>query len=196
MGLIDLVLADPVFFDWQQRLCNNYDSIPRHFADYLDVTGKDILEIGCSTAACAKAAVKMDRNRYIGIDIISKYVEFAAKRSPQGTFITMDARELTFDAHSFDVVLIVGALHHMDPETVRACFKEIKRVLRNDGVVLCAEPLFTPGKWFSNFLLRNDRGRYIRTEAGYRGLFEGFTIAREGYFRFSAHRFASFVLQK
>ena len=196
MGLVNLVLANPVFFDWQQRLCNNYDSIPREFADYLDVSGKDILEIGCSTGTCAKTAVKMDRNRYIGIDIIPKYIELAAKRSPQGTFITMDGRELKFSAQSFDVVLFVGALHHMDPETVRACFKEIKRVLRDDGVVLCAVPLFTPGKWLSNLLLRHDRGRYIRDEAGYRDLFEGFTIAREGYFRFSAHRFGSFVLKK
>ena len=110
--------------------------------------------------------------------------------------MVMDARALTFAEDQFDVVLFVGALHHMDGEVVAACFKEIKCVLRSSGVVLCAEPVFTPGKWLSTFLLKHDRGMYIRDESGYESLFRGFSVVRRGYFRFCVHRFCSFVLKK
>ncbi len=194
--ILDFVLSNPVIFDWQQRLCNHYGSVREHFRDYLEVSDKDILDIGCSTGACARQAVPLERNRYIGIDIEPKYVQLAAKRCPAGQFLVMDARAMKFEACRFDVVMFVGALHHMDDGIIKSCFQEIRRVLRDDGVVLCAEPVFTPGKRLSTFLLKNDRGKYIRTEEGYQRLFDGFRVERQDYFRFAVHRFCSFVLRK
>ena len=194
--LIDRILSHPLVFDWQQRLCNHYENVRDHFREYLDVADKDILEIGCSTGACAKVAVPMGRNRYVGIDIVPEYVALAAKRCPAGKFLAMDARSLAFPDASFDVVLFVGALHHMDNGVVRDCFREIGRVLRPGGVVLCGEPVFTKGKALSTFFLNHDRGKYIRDEEGYRGLFDGFEVLRQDYFHFAVHRFCSFVLRK
>ncbi len=194
--ILDFVLSNPVIFDWQQRLCNHYGSVREHFRDYLEVSDKDILDIGCSTGACARQAVPLERNRYIGIDIEPKYVQLAAKRCPAGQFLVMDARAMKFEACRFDVVMFVGALHHMDDGIIKSCFQEIRRVLRDDGVVLCAEPVFTPGKRLSTFLLKNDRGKYIRDEEGYQRLFDGFRVERQDYFRFAVHRFCSFVLRK
>lgn len=194
--LIHSLLAHPAVFEWQQRLCNNYAVLREHFGPFLQVKDKDILEIGCSTGICASFAVDMEDNRYTGIDIEPQYVDYARPRYPAGRFVSMDARELTFADDSFDVIMFVGALHHMPDEVIRSCFRQIKRVLRPDGVVLSAEPLFTPGKPLSNFLLRHDRGRHIRNVAGYRCLFDGFSVARQDYLRFSAHRFCSFVLKK
>jgi hypothetical protein len=62
-------------------------------------------------------------------------------------------------------------------------------------VLLIAEPLFTPGRWYSNALLRADRGRHIRTEEGYLKLAPKWTIERRRTFRFSVHRFLSLVLR-
>jgi ubiquinone/menaquinone biosynthesis C-methylase UbiE len=194
--ILDFLLSNPVVFDWQQRLCNHYGSVREHFRDYLEVSGKDILDIGCSTGVCARQTIPLERNRYVGIDIEPKYVQLAAKRCPAGQFLVMDARDMTFDASRFDVVLFVGALHHMDNTIIKSCFREIRRVLRDDGVVLCAEPVFTPGKRLSTLLLKNDRGQYIRTEEGYRSLFEGFQVERQDYLRLAIHRFCSFVLSK
>jgi ubiquinone/menaquinone biosynthesis C-methylase UbiE len=106
----------------------------------------------------------------------------------------MDARQLAFPDQTFDVVLFVGALHHMPDVVVGDCFHEIHRVLRPDGVVLCAEPMFSKS-WLSSVLLRNDRGEHIRTPQGYQELFTDFRIARESSFRFSVHQFCSFVLR-
>ena len=40
------------------------------------------------------------------------------------------------------------------------------------------------------------RGNYIRKQVEYKNLFKDFSIERERYFRFSAHKFCSFVLSK
>lgn len=194
--IVDTLLSNPVIFDWQQRVCNHYGSVREHFKEYLEVRDKDILDVGCSTGVCARTAIPLEDNRYVGIDIEPKYVELARKRCPAGRFQVMDARDMDFPSDSFDVVLFVGALHHMDDGIIKSCFKEIRRVLRDNGVVLCAEPVFTPGKWLSTVLLKNDRGRYIRTEQGYEDLFEGFAAERRSYLRFAVHRFCSFILRK
>jgi SAM-dependent methyltransferase len=193
-NLIHSMLDHPLVFEIQQRACNNYGGVRTHFLEYLSESGKDILDIGCSTGTCAAACIPMKEHRYRGIDIESRYIDRARSRLPDGDFQVMDARQLAFPDQSFDVVMFVGALHHMHDDIVRDCFREIHRVLRPEGVVLCAEPMFTPS-WLSTILLRNDRGKHIRTPQGYRGLFSDFRIARESSFRFSAHQFCSFVLR-
>jgi ubiquinone/menaquinone biosynthesis C-methylase UbiE len=128
------------------------------------------------------------------VDIDPRYVEAAARRSPDGRFYAMDARAMSFPDGTFDLAMFVGVMHHMDDALVKACLKEVSRVLKPGGQVIVAEPVFTPGRWMSTALLRMDRGRNIRDEPGYRALFDGFLIERQGYFNFSAHRFCSFVL--
>jgi SAM-dependent methyltransferase len=195
-GVLRRLLDHPVVFEWQQWLCNNYQAIRRVFDEQLGRTGLDILDIGCSTGTCAGSILSMQDNRYTGIDIDPGYVARAARRYPDGVFKVMDARALKFDEASFDVVLFVGALHHMDDAIVRSCFAEIRRVLRPGGSVLCAEPVFTPEHRLSTFLLKRDRGRHIRTPEGYARLFGGFGVARRTFFDFSVHRFCAFVLYK
>lgn len=194
--IVDYILSNPIVFDWQQRMWNHYGAIREHFGAYLNVSDKDILDIGCSTGSCGRGAVPIERNRYVGIDIVPEYVALAARRCPAGKYLVMDARNLTFPDSSFDVVLFVGALHHMDDGLIKSLFREIRRVLRDGGVVLCAEPVFTKGKILSTFFLNHDRGKYIRNEEGYRSLFDGFSVLRQDYLRFAMHRFCSFVLRK
>jgi ubiquinone/menaquinone biosynthesis C-methylase UbiE len=196
LWLLHRLLDIPLIFDWQQRLCNNYRGIRDEFADYLGRAGLDVLDVGCSTGACAGTILSMKDNRYTGIDIDPRYVRRAARRYPDGTFLVMDARDLAFATASFDLILFVGALHHMDDAIIRGCMKELRRVLRPDGVVLCAEPVFTPGRRLSTFFLRRDRGRHIREPEGYARLFDGLEVARRRFFDFSIHRFVSFVLRR
>lgn len=193
---IEKVLSLPLVFDFQQKFCNNYTAVRREFAEYLDTPGKRILDVGCSTGACARQVVDMEKNVYTGVDIDAQYIEKAARLYPAGTFMALDARSLPFESRSFDIVLFTGVWHHMDDGLIKDCLREVRRVLADDGVVLVAEPVFTPGWGWSNFLLGLDRGRHIRAEEGYRSLTDGFVVARQRFFKLSFHRFCSFVLKK
>lgn len=56
------------------------------------------------------------------------------------TFMMMDAHQLEFPDHHFDVVFGTGILHHLDLDRALA---EIARVLKPDGIMLFGEPLDT-----------------------------------------------------
>ncbi len=193
---IEKVLAFPLLFDLQQKFFNNYSAVRDEFEEHLKVSGKRILDVGCSTGACARQIVDMENNSYTGVDIEREYIETASRSFPMARFMAMDARALPFESKSFDVVLFTGVCHHMEDALIRDCLREVNRVLTDDGVVLIAEPVFTPGWWWSNFLLSLDRGHYIRDVKGYAALLTGFTVARQRFFKLSFHRFSSFVLTK
>lgn len=193
--LVANILSRPRVFEWQQRFCNNYGAVKYHFTNHLAVSGKDILDIGCSTGNCASAILSMEQNRYVGIDIMPGYIELARRWHQSGSFLEMDARKLAFPDDSFDIVMFIAALHHMGDQLVKDCMREIRRVLRRDGIVLCAEPVFTKGRFLSALLLSFDRGKHIRTESGYRALCDGFEIGESSYFDLSVHRFCSFILR-
>ena len=194
-SVLHKLLENPLVFEFQQRLCNNYSAILAEFSDIIGKGGQRIIDIGCSTGACASTIIDMHANDYVGVDIDPRYVETAARRSPQGRFYAMDARHMAFPDKTFDLTMFIGVMHHMDDELVRGCLNEVLRVLKSGGRVIIAEPVFTPGRWLSTVLLNMDRGRNIRDESGYRALFDGFEIERQRFFSFSAHRFCSFVLK-
>ena len=193
---IEKALSAPLVFDFQQKFCNNYTAVRDEFAEYLSTSGKRILDVGCSTGACARQVVDMEKNAYTGVDIEPQYIETATRLYPAGKFLALDARSLPFESGSFDLVLFTGVWHHMDDSLIKDCLREVGRVLADSGAVLVAEPVFTPGWALSNFLLSLDRGRYIRAEEDYRALVDGFAVARQRFFKLSFHRFCSFVLTK
>lgn len=192
--ILHRLLAQPWIFEAQQRLCNNYSAVADEFAGILQRDGLRILEIGCSTGACARGMIDMSKHDYVGVDIDPGYIAMAAQRAPRGTYVAADARRLEFADGSFDLAMFVGVMHHMDDRLIEDCLKEVRRVLRPDGHLIVAEPVFTPGRWISTAFLRMDRGRFIRDEPGYRALFAGFRVQRQRYFDFSLHRFCSYIL--
>ena len=193
--LVAWALANPLVFELQQRL-NAYQDVKREFADYLNIQGKSILDLGCSTGNCAAAILDMKANDYTGIDFHPGYAEEAQRRHPDGRFLAMDGRKLDFPDSSFDLVTIISVLHHMPDDVVAGCAAEVVRVLKPDGHCLIVEPVFTPGWPVSNFLLSLDRGRFIRSAEKYRAFLEKFGFERERFCVFGPHRFISFVLTK
>ena len=193
--IIDTTLKNPIVFDFQQKFCNDYSTVTKEFSEILNRNHIHILDVGCSTGTCAGQIIDMDANSYIGLDVVPRYIEIAQSRYKKGQFFAMDARSMTFENNSFDVAIFIGVLHHMDDQLAKDCLAEVHRVLKPTGCVIVAEPVFTPKMFLSNLLLSLDRGRYIRNEAKYQSLFDKYKIERQGHFRFSLHRFCSYVLQ-
>jgi 2-polyprenyl-3-methyl-5-hydroxy-6-metoxy-1,4-benzoquinol methylase len=192
--IVDRSLENAFIFEVQQRLCNNYSGILEEFSGILGRKGIRVLDVGCSTGTCAGQIIDMKANSYTGVDVSQKYIEIAKRRYADGHFVAMDARRMSFADATFDVAMFVGVLHHMDDALARDCLRDVSRVVKPDGHVVVAEPVFTDGMYLSTFFLSLDRGRHIRSEEGYRSLFGDFAIQRQRYFRFSAHRFCSYIL--
>lgn len=194
--IVHNILTNPRVFDLQEKLCNDYTNVRRAFDSYLTCEGKDIIEIGCSTGQCASQVVDMEKNKYVGIDIDEKYIEWAKKKHPHGTFVSHDARTLLYANDSFDIAMFNGVLHHMDDGLARDCLREVSRVLRPTGYLLVSEPTIREDWPISAWFLRNDRGKFIRAREQYRALLSGFNVAEEKIFTLSLHQFCGFAAQR
>jgi ubiquinone/menaquinone biosynthesis C-methylase UbiE len=82
----------------------------------------------------------------------------------------------------------------MDDDTIRQALLEVKRVLAPGGLLLVAEPMFSADRPLSTFMLKHDRGKFIRDEEGYKSLLQGWRIAKESHFDFSLHRMLALEL--
>ena len=196
MFLIHNLLKIPIIFHYQQKLCNDYSRVYNEFSEYFECKNCKILEIGCSTAMCSSQIIDMNKHTYYGIDISERYISAAKVNAPFGNFIVMDARKLTFDDNSFDIIIFNGVVHHLDDELFQKCLIEVKRVLKADGNLLISEPIFDYKNWISTKLLQHDRGEFIRTPSEYRSFLNEFRINRERKFKFPPHTFVSFVATK
>ena len=54
------------------------------------------------------------------------------------TFVVGDAEHSGFEDESFDCIFVSSVLHHLDLD---AAYKELHRLLRPDGMILCKEAL-------------------------------------------------------
>lgn len=200
MGLlskaIERTLENPAMFELQQKLCNDYTTVSDEFAEFLNQPRLKILDVGCSTGTCAGNIIDMKKHDYTGVDISPKYTAMASLRYPDGKFMAMDARRMSFEDNSFDIVMFNGVLHHMPDDLILDCAKEVNRVVKPEGVVLVGEPVFTDSKPISTFLLKLDRGKFIRDTESYIRVLKPLRVERQRYFPFSAHRFCSIVLKK
>ncbi len=96
--------------------------------------GECILEIGCGPGALCQALKRWYPHSDItGVDLDSAFIEFAARRAPDITFLNGDATALPFEDGSFGVVISNTVSEHVEPS---AFFGEQYRVLKPGGVCL------------------------------------------------------------
>jgi ubiquinone/menaquinone biosynthesis C-methylase UbiE len=80
----------------------------------------------------------------IGIDISPESIKIAKNEavergvSEKASFLVMDGEDMEFEDNSFDLILCLGVLHHLD---IGRAYQELARVLKPDGKIICDEPL-------------------------------------------------------
>lgn len=131
---------------------------------------KNVLDLGCGIGTMS---TMFPRSSYLGIDIDTQAVELAKKNYPEYKFETLDAT--SFDIkEKFDLVLIVGVLHHLSDKDVNKTLECISRCLKTNGKIVIIEAIPPLFKWnFIGYILRaNDKGHFIRQTEEYKELIE------------------------
>jgi len=106
--------------------------------------GKDVLELATGPGMIARHIAPL-ANHVVATDFAPKMIETARKaKNPENlSFEVADATSLRFMDKSFDVVVIANALHIIpNPEKALA---EIRRVLKDDGVLIAPNFIFREG---------------------------------------------------
>lgn len=113
--------------------------------DYLvsKYQNKRVLDYCCGDGSRTISLAKKGIN-IIGIDISEVSIKNAqnlAKKEgleDKASFFVMDAEKTEFPDNHFDGILCGGVLHHLN---IGSAFKEMRRILKPDGTIICNEPL-------------------------------------------------------
>jgi SAM-dependent methyltransferase len=126
-----------------------------------------MLDIGCGTGRYSKVG----HGDYLGIDLEPKYIDWASRHraAPGRTFRSADVATLAEEQRSFDLVLLVDVLHHLDDQTCGGLLSQIARVTRRH--VLSLEPVREQRNSVGQWIIDNDRGDHMRPLAGLHALF-------------------------
>lgn len=163
--LVELVLASGAAFHYG-RIPTYFGTVPRVEAVLALASGESLLDVGCGTGLFAPVA----RGTYVGIDTARAYLRFGQRRAENGThfFVAMSVLDLGFAPRTFDKAIVVNLVHHLDAAAVDQLLIELNRIVRRKVVLMDAAP--EAANRFERFLLRHDRGDYIRDRAALRAL--------------------------
>ena len=111
----------------------------------INVTNKDVLEIGCGHGGISCYLASVGAKSVIGIDINERNLEFAEKLKKSrfdqsGTFqiplkfMFQNATNTDFGDESFDIIFAPNSFEHFDDPA--AVMKESFRILRSEGILV------------------------------------------------------------
>lgn len=172
MTAITDVLQHPAIYQAFQVLGGFYQARLKALGMYLPMqAGQTVIDIGCGPGFIVDDLPKgLD---YRGFDTNERYIAYAKRQfGNRGQFF---CREFNSSAAQevgpVDCVMMNGVLHHLGDADVRANLRSIREALRPGGRLFTLDGCFVDGQSpVANYLLRNDRGQYVRNREGYESL--------------------------
>jgi len=181
--IIDLAkkaLGFPALFDGYQSLVGSPRAHRRIISEIVQPEkGDRILDIGCGVGAIVPfLPVDID---YVGIDLSAAYIAKARKDyGNRAKFVCTDVSRADADMlGTFDRAVAFGMLHHVADGVAAQVAALVRRVVKPGGRFFTIDPCYVPGQHvIAKLLIDNDRGEYVRDEAGYRGIMSGLGMVR------------------
>lgn len=129
-------------------------------------SGARILEIGCGPGTIVPY---LPPSQYLGFDISPEYIEQARKKFPQARFVCERVGQFSLEEQgTFDAVLALGIVHHLDDAEARRLFQIGHDALKSGGQMVTVDGVFTENQSAgARWLLSRDRGECVRREQDY-----------------------------
>lgn len=170
--LVHAPLRKPIIWDASRWMIDKVLGIYKYRIQALNdfgvlKNGPSILDVGCGTGHYSK----ITGGKYIGLDLDEDYIKYATKKypNPKNVFYCLNVDDLEL-AEKVDLVILVDILHHLSDDSCLKLLKKLKSLSRKYVAVF--EPTLEQRNAFGRWLIRNDRGDYIRKENDYSSLVE------------------------
>lgn len=117
-----------------------YEHVSRYFFASQFVKNKLVLDVACGSGYGSYYLLEKGAKQVVGIDIDQKTIEYAKKRYKKKNliFIKGSAENLPLQEKAFDLVVSLETIEHLKNQHL--FLKEIKRVLRKDGLFVMSTP--------------------------------------------------------
>lgn len=149
------------------------------------LTRLNILDVGCGTGTTLNSLRQLGCTNLQGVDDSVTAIEYCNDK----TLPVQQANvyELPFSDNSFDIILAMDVMEHV-PNEQRA-LNEIKRVLKDDGLLLITVPAFEL-LWSVHDDVNNHIRRYTKKHTNKLLSSSGFSVLKTSYFNMFLFPFA------
>jgi ubiquinone/menaquinone biosynthesis C-methylase UbiE len=120
----------------------SYEHLHRYFYASHFTNGKKVLDIACGEGY-GSFYLAENAKEVIGVDIDSETIKYATKRYKKNnlSFILGSADSIPIDENGiFDVVVSFETIEHISEESQFLFLKEVKRLLKKDGILIISTP--------------------------------------------------------
>jgi SAM-dependent methyltransferase len=162
-------LNSPALYQAFQQAGGFFGARVNAIADYLTIRpNMRVIDIGCGPGYILRHLPPgID---YIGFDIDKAYIDHAKNAfGDRGKFHCryFDAAASSEFAGA-DIVMMNGVLHHIPDAELSVTLRNVRDVLKDDGVLFTLDGCYRDGQSrFAKWLLDNDRGQFVRNQKGY-----------------------------
>lgn len=110
-----------------------------------------VLELCCGTGSVSLRIAKLSECKVYASDLSMEQIKVAKFKTKffrrDIEFSVQDASRTTYPSSYFDKVVISGALHEIKKERRQAIYHEIKRLLKDSGILITSEPDLPENGW-------------------------------------------------
>ena len=127
-----------------------------------------VLDFGCGIGYHSE---DFGDSEYLGIEPLPSCVNVANRlyKRSNSTFLVGDHLSLrSIPDSSFDVIIAIGVLHHINDEIFSEFIQQAYRILQPGGRLTTFDPVYYPKQSFlTRFVISRDRGADVRTKENY-----------------------------
>ena len=100
--------------------------------------GSSILDVGTATGDYPKYLTEKCNKHFkvTGIDSSINMINVARKKAPKANFQIMDMRELSMPKNSFDAIICLATLIHVDDNTAISILEKFDAILSSNGIII------------------------------------------------------------